>query len=304
MTPDPESRATAPDLEVEREVDFGRYWSAIVARWWIVLAGIVAGLVVGYAVSLGGHTTYEAKAIVYLGQPLAPGGGGQLTAVTTALAQVDQIVRAEGTVRRVAAEVGLRPGELRNHISTKAVLGITTGRIGAPAPLASITVTGRRPKKVEAGANALAQAVVDRLSSYVDVKIQTLKDRIAYDARQMEVVRRRLDIARQEQESALNDKSLDRSERLVALLNFNSLVISSEARLSSLEQDQFPLRQLLTLARDFEHGHILEPAVAVGTTARSARNSMLVGALIGLIVGILAALFWDPVAARVKARPS
>ena len=304
MTPVPESRTAATELDAEQEVDFARYWRAMLVRWWLPLAGVAAGLVIGYLASFGGHKTYEARAIVYLGEPLAPGGGGQLTGVSTNLALADQIVRSEGTIRRVASQVGLRPGQLRDRISTKPVLGITTGRIGAPAPIMAITVTGRPPRRVEAAADALGKIAIDRLSTYVDVKIQTLNERVAYDARQMEVVRRRLDLARKAQGEALDNTSLDPTERLIALLNFNSLVISSEGRLASLEQDQFPLKQLLTVARDIEHGRIIERAVAVGTTARSARNSMLVGALIGLVLGILAAVLWEPVLARIRARPA
>jgi gas vesicle protein len=37
-------------------------------------------------------------------------------------------------------------------------------------------------------------------------------------------------------------------------------------------------------------------------TARSRRNTVLIGALIGLILGAIAALLWDPVAARVTPR--
>jgi len=42
----------------------------------------------------------------------------------------------------------------------------------------------------------------------------------------------------------------------------------------------------------------VEPAAASKTTARSRRSSLLVGALIGLILGTIAALVADPIAAR------
>ena len=43
-------------------------------------------------------------------------------------------------------------------------------------------------------------------------------------------------------------------------------------------------------------------AISHKTTARSRRNTVIIGALIGLILGALAALLWEPVAARVTPR--
>ena len=62
-------------------------------------------------------------------------------------------------------------------------------------------------------------------------------------------------------------------------------------------------KQLLTLAQNVEQSKLFSPARATKTTARSRRNSILVGALIGLVLGILAALLWEP-AVRVARRTS
>ena len=45
--------ARKADLDAEQEVDLGRYWSAIVARWWLPVLGFVAGAFIGYLTSLG-----------------------------------------------------------------------------------------------------------------------------------------------------------------------------------------------------------------------------------------------------------
>jgi uncharacterized protein involved in exopolysaccharide biosynthesis len=47
---------------------------------------------------------------------------------------------------------------------------------------------------------------------------------------------------------------------------------------------------------------VISRAAASKTTARSHRNSTVVGALIGLILGGIAALLWDPVVDRRRAR--
>ena len=64
--------------------------------------------------------------------------------------------------------------------------------------------------------------------------------------------------------------------------------------------DQTQNEQLLTLAQTVEQSQVITPARATKTTARSRRNWVLVGALIGLVLGILAALLWEPVARVVR----
>jgi len=60
--------------------------------------------------------------------------------------------------------------------------------------------------------------------------------------------------------------------------------------------------QLLTQAQLIEEPRVVTPAGSQKVTARSRRNSVVVAAVIGLILGIVAALAWDSVAARVASR--
>ena len=53
-----------------------------------------------------------------------------------------------------------------------------------------------------------------------------------------------------------------------------------------------------------EQSRVVEEAAAVKTTARSSRTSLLVGALIGLLIGAVAALVWEPIAARRRRTPA
>src|SRR3954454_13847797 len=81
-----------PDVDAEEELELGRYWSALAARWWLPVAGLIAGIVIGYLLSLGGHQVYQAKANVYLGQPLKPTGTGLIHRLSTIPSRVKQVV--------------------------------------------------------------------------------------------------------------------------------------------------------------------------------------------------------------------
>ena len=54
------------------------------------------------------------------------------------------------------------------------------------------------------------------------------------------------------------------------------------------------------LAENVEAPRVVQPAVARKVTAQSRRNSIVVAGILGLLAGLLAALVWDPVAARVR----
>ena len=128
-----------PELDAEREVDLRSYWDRIASHWWLPAAGLAVGLVIGYLISLGGSQVYRGKAVVYLGQPLSA-SGVQIQSQATNPSTVRTIVTSEATIDSVARKVGLKPSQLRGHISTQAVTGNIT-RLGQ-SPLVSISVTG------------------------------------------------------------------------------------------------------------------------------------------------------------------
>ena len=68
-------REPPPELDAEREVDLARAAQAVAARWWLLLIGLVAGVVVGWFAAVGGTDVYRASALIYTGYPLAVGGG-------------------------------------------------------------------------------------------------------------------------------------------------------------------------------------------------------------------------------------
>ena len=59
-------------------------------------------------------------------------------------------------------------------------------------------------------------------------------------------------------------------------------------------QDLNSARQLLSLAENVELSRVVQPAIAVRTSATSRRNAAAVGALAGLLLGALAAIVADP----------
>jgi len=281
-----------PDLDAEREVDLRRHWNTIATYWWLPLAGLAVGLVIGYLVSLGGTQVYRAKAVVYLGQPLS-GSGVQVQSQATNPSTVRQIVTSEATIDAVARRVGLRPNQLRGHISTQAVTGNIT-RLGQN-PLVSITVTGHLRAKVARAANALAETVKnsDALAGYSKTKIKTLTALVENEQSALSLLDRNI----KAQQAALGSTSgLSTTDRLILLNQLNGLL---QQRLTTVDQ-LTTNQQQLALAEDVEAPKVNTRAVATKTTARSRRNSVLVAGLIGLILGGIAALVYEPARRAVR----
>ena len=282
-----------PDLDAEEEVDLGRYWRALAARWWLVLVGLVAGLVLGYLVSLGSGQVWQASTTVYLGQPFSPTGSSPVQGLATNPRTVNEIVHSEFVLRQASRASGIHVGKLRGGISTKSLsAGKGTAKAGT-TQLVQITVQGGGRHKVALAANTLAALTVRRISPYPDTKIKTYQAKLTAE---------NASIAALNGQIAAQTAAIRRSgglspiDRLVLESQLNNAVQQKTTAVQQLTDTQ----QLLAVAKSVERPQVVEPATAVKTTARSARNSMLVGGLIGLLLGALAALLWEPVADRIE----
>lgn len=282
----------AADVEAEQEFDFRRYGNAVLARLWLPLAGIAVGLVLGYLSTLGGHTVYQAQAVVYLGQPLSP-SGAPLQTLATNPNTAREIVRSASAIRSAARISGLPFANLENHVSVKAVANTQTKKSASgQTPLVRVSVTGRAPRKVALAANALAARVVHSVSGYPDLKIQTLTSQLAGEDAALASLNARARALR----AALRAPSSSPLERLLLV----SQEDVSQQRSAALLEQRTNTQQLLALAKLVERSRVVSRASAVNSTARSTRSALLVGALIGLIVGLVLALLWDPVATRLR----
>ena len=118
MTAPRRTRGTADDLD-EREVDLGRWRRALVTLWWIPIAGLVLGAILGVLFSFRGGTVYKATALISLGQPTSP-GGALVNGFGTNPRAVSQIVSSAAGQAQAANRADMRPGALRGHVSVGA----------------------------------------------------------------------------------------------------------------------------------------------------------------------------------------
>jgi hypothetical protein len=185
---------------------------------------------------------------------------------------------------------------IRSSISTREV--VAAGQLRGINPLMEITVKGSGKRKVELATAALANRVVERVSTYVTEKVGLLQNQVEVAEAQLAAVEARITAAQDQQDALASNQSLAPVEKLLLSQNLNAVITTADARRSALQDDLVDARQLLNLAENVEKSGVVEPAAASKTTARSSRTSLVVGALIGLLVGAIAALVVDPIAAR------
>jgi hypothetical protein len=189
----------------------------------------------------------------------------------------------------------VRADQLRGRISTQAVSG-NIARLGQ-TPLVAISVTGHARRPVQRAANDLARTVVfsDALAGYAKTKISNLQVQVDQEQAAVSTLNRNL----KAQQAALgNGSGLSTSERLIALGQINGLQQQLLTTTDSLTTNQ----QQLALAKDVEAPQITTLAAATKTTARSRRNTVIVSALIGLLLGIVAAVLYEPSRRAVRSR--
>jgi len=279
---------TTPQFDAEREVDLARWRRAVVALWWLPVAGLVIGAIVGVLYSFRGGTNYKATALISLGQPTSP-GGALVPSYGTNPRAVSQIVSGAKFQEQAANAADMRPAALRGHVSVG-----TIGSAGAGAartqPIISLTVTGAHGKNVAAAANELANIVVAQTTaSYVQEKIRTFNATLRSVSAQLNSITADLNVYKAALAEA-QKKNLDPLQQLVIVGQEDN----AETRQGNLIAQQETLQQQLVFAKQVESAKVVEPAAAIKAAAHTKSTSLVIGALIGLILGLIIAIAGEP----------
>jgi hypothetical protein len=126
------------------------------------------------------------------------------------------------------------------------------------------------------------------------VKIRTFQSTLDSVNVQLQSVKDRLTVIQRAETAA---KNLDPLQQLLIV----SQEDNAETRLGNLIAQQETLQQQLAFAKEVESAKVVVPARAVKASAHSRNTSLFIGALIGLILGAIAAIVADARAAPAKA---
>lgn len=289
-----------PEPEGEQEVDLASAWERLKARWWLPVIGLVGGAIVGLLLAVSGGHTWQGKALVYLGQPFAPLGGGQIASLATNPRTVNEVVHSETALKHASRVSGVPVSRLRSSVSVKEITA--PGQTKTTTPLVEIGVKAGGPTKAAKASDALANEVVRVVSTFVTDKVANLEQQAKVAQQQLQAIDTRISNAQAQQTAIVNDKALTLETRLLLSANLNSVITTADARRTDLQQQLYDAQQLLNLAKNVEESRVVEPATGVRSSARSNRTALLVGGIIGLLIGAVVALAVEPIAARRRLR--
>jgi capsular polysaccharide biosynthesis protein len=259
------------DPEAEQDVDFARYGRMLARRWWLVAIGVVAGAVIGFLVSLGGTKVYSATATLYLGQPY--NNTTPIINLQTSPSAVSQIASAQSVDNKAAIHCKTTVESFRKGISVQKVATAlpTKGLASQVSPLVTLTVQAAKGKAAACVANELARAAVAGIADYPKAQIALYNKHVAAD-----------NAAIKEINTAISDPSVTGTDKAVL-----------QQSLRSDQADLSTYSQLLLVAEQVEMPKVTVLARERQVTAQSSRNTVLIAALIGLILGVIGALLWD-----------
>ena len=289
-----------------REVRVTDYARRVVRRWYIVVASVViaVGLVFLHKVS-GSTKQATATASVYLGQPLATGGGGVIQQTPQSNSGIAvTFVKSTATLAEAARAAHLTAGRLHGHVSVLASSASAGGTAGSASkatggsPTISITVEGPWSRqRVQAAAASLANSLIGFENRYTDIKRRQLKARIT--AEQAEV--KQLQAAVDRANAALQEvdrSGLSSTEKVAASASWGQILATSTQQLGDVST-QLPNDQIALAGVDaIESAQMISDARGRQVSAVRRRSSFVVAAFIGFIVGVGLALLWDELRAR------
>jgi hypothetical protein len=114
---------------------------------------------------------------------------------------------------------------------------------------------------------------------YSGAKIKNLEAHLAFDNEDIKTI-----------QAAIANPGISDTDKLIL-----------QQTLRSDDLDKTTNSQLLLLAKNVESPYVYTRAASHKVTARSRRNTVVIAALIGLILGAIAALVWDRATALLRA---
>lgn len=280
----------AADRGTEGEVDLRAYSQRVIARWWIVAIFVVLGVIASFTITrTSSKNLTQGVATVYLGQPVSPNGSLVPNPLSSNPLYATALARQRQYQAVAEQAAGLPDGALKGHVSV-ALISTAVGVKGTAVPLAQVTVQGPFTAAQSAdAANSIAEQVVAKSNAYTTAKkdaviasrdaLQARIDKLAADADEV-----------QAQLEALTTANLGTAERasltapLLGLLQYDS---NTEALL----QEQLPdLQAQVDYIENVEAGSVITPAKGAKVAPTSKQFSLLIAVVLGLIVGVLAAI--------------
>jgi uncharacterized protein involved in exopolysaccharide biosynthesis len=270
------------------EINLGRYARMVLRRWWIVLAAVVVAVIVAEVGAGGSTTTYQGRALLFMGQPYTANGVPITAALGANPATPGLLIHQPAVLQKAAAAAGLRPGQLSGHVSAQVVSSSITKT--SFTPLVNIIVQGPWRDKVAPAANSFAQQVVALTSTYQGSRSQILSTLVKREQAEQAGLNAREKALLQSLNAVNHDKSLTPLNRIIAGGPIQGAITNIGTRLGQLEDTLSSNQQLLAQVKGVEDGQVVTPAVSSSSSAAGGGAHLSIAVILGLVAGVILAL--------------
>ena len=284
------------------EIDLGRYARRVLARWWIVAISVVVVVGIALVTQTGSSSeTWTARTLVFLGQPLSPTGSPLNITLGSNPATPGILIRNDDLIATAAAQAGVKPGQLKGHVSSQVLSQAITKT--NYTPLVNIVVQGLAKDKVAPASQAVAEQVIDRINQYPNAQEKVLLTLTQTQKQTLASFNDRLKKANANLNSIVNAKGLSTLERFTAETSAINIANGITNQISQISDSYSTnLQVLAALQNGVSKGQIVQQATPVRSTATSGGANIGVAVLLGLVIGIVLALV-SYVIVRRAARP-
>lgn len=270
-------------------IDVGSWFSTLARNWWVIVGLIVIGVVVGAVVTLAQPKEYTATSSVYIGQTTDASGNPMAGLNSNAKAAV-QLLASQVALEAAAERTGMdiSAGTLRKQttIETPSSTVKTTTSV---VNIVVISVTDTDPERAAAAANALAEVLLERLESGVDEKIAVLETQLA-ESQEAYAASLARSVAAEEALADIAKGSGSAADKAAASSTWVALAQAAATQQESLSRSIQQTQLLLLSAQQNEQPRVLhEAAVPDSPSGPSMTISVAVGALAGLVIGVIVA---------------
>jgi capsular polysaccharide biosynthesis protein len=271
------------------DIDLGALGRALVRNWIIIAILVIVGVVAAVGVTLATGKRYQATSAVYLGQPTDI-NGNPISGINSNPRGSQQIVQSGAVLKAAAASVGgISASRLRNEVTVDTPT-VTVKSVSAPTNFVTITVRDPSGTRAVKAANALAEILVTKISTYASQKTALLNRQITNTRLRLTGLDTRVKAA----QDALNRVAASGgtpAERASISATYLAIIQSAGNLRDQLIQSVQSLQLARVVARDVEQPNVFSKASRPAQRITQGLSlAVAAGLIAGLIVGCVLAL--------------
>jgi capsular polysaccharide biosynthesis protein len=270
-------------------IDVGSWFKTLARNWWVILALVVLGAVVGGVVTLLTPKEYSATSSVYIGQT-TDALGQAMAGLNSNPKAATQLLASQALLNEAAQAtgMGMKPGKLRRETTVETPSQTIKTTVSA-VNIVVITVTDTKKVRATAAANALANALVAKLSPSVEAKVTLLEQQLV-QGQKAEAAATARSNASQAAITAIAKGGGSAAEKAAAAAPYVAVSQAAASELATLQVADQATALRLEVAKTVELPQILHVAKVPDSPSGPSRTlNVAAGALAGLVIGVIVA---------------